>query len=892
MADSLYIAHLTPSEGRFGDPVTIEITNGKLIPVEKDITVRLLELDSFSVDQVDGGSKWVEDEGGAGKKNPDDPLCEWSGEIHCDTVDGAPSFKFVPLTFKLGPKANDSYATRVPVRIEHTDYTWNVPIPVDQERQVEGPTLELGVTITKGGQEVYKGSHSPSLVRDWHWWAQAAFSQPRPGNSVKVYIDAIEYFGDLAAEMAGAKRSIYILGWALDPRVQLVRPGGPRLFEALRDAAQRGVKVKIIITESAPQFLSMLDLDDAANQSWLMAYPNIELMRHRPNPNWFARSDGTDEERPFWTHHQKNVMIDDRVAFVGGIDLADGRYDDHDHTLDRVEEGDEHAWLTNDLKWKTSQTEHYLKQRMPWHDVHSRLEGPSARTVVRNFIERWNGERAYAFDILTKRINGPDSDYETAVLADVLRRTEKYDPYVFQLFTAMESSQSTTYNGYLQLIQNIAMRDTRMRKYFGWLTMAMRDQGEREEIPAFQPIEPKPAPEDLPRAGNVTVQVVRSAQANTLEKVAADRIQAQTGADHEHSILDVYRNAIAKAENYIYIENQIFISHVGPDAKEDADFTEMSAGGRSNDIAQRLREKITTKMTRKEPFSVTIILPEIYDGDPFETSGTGIQHLQWQTITELLRLLQKPADANGVKVDDYIKFYALRSWGLVHPGKEPKRDDVPGVHNGPGDAQWSEEGIKAELEKLKKAAQGAPVPDPNRAKVARVNVCYVHTKLMIVDDLFLTVGSANINDRSMKGDRDSEINLAIQDGDEIELDVGDPAFKTGPRKLRKWKARQLIHETRMRLWLHHLGYDDGDPVAETLKNPTSPATIKLWHERAKQNHNFSTTVQTLYQSGNEAAAAKSLQEYVDKKMLRGHIVPILERAETKGTLRTGMHFLE
>ena len=34
---------------------------------------------------------------------------------------------------------------------------------------------------------------------------------------------------------------------------------------------------------------------------------------------------------------------------------------------------------------------------------------------------------------------------------------------------------------------------------------------------------------------------------------------------------------------------------------------------------------------------------------------------------------------------------------------------------------------------------------------------YTHSKLMIVDDWCLIVGSANINDRSMLGDRDSEM---------------------------------------------------------------------------------------------------------------------------------------
>ena len=40
---------------------------------------------------------------------------------------------------------------------------------------------------------------------------------------------------------------------------------------------------------------------------------------------------------------------------------------------------------------------------------------------------------------------------------------------------------------------------------------------------------------------------------------------------------------------------------------------------------------------------------------------------------------------------------------------------------------------------------------------------YPHVKLMIVDDRTVIVGTANINDRSLLGDRDSEIALYIHD---------------------------------------------------------------------------------------------------------------------------------
>ncbi len=42
-------------------------------------------------------------------------------------------------------------------------------------------------------------------------------------------------------------------------------------------------------------------------------------------------------------------------------------------------------------------------------------------------------------------------------------------------------------------------------------------------------------------------------------------------------------------------------------------------------------------------------------------------------------------------------------------------------------------------------------------------IIYVHSKLMIVDDRMCICGSANINDRSLQGSRDSEFCLVIND---------------------------------------------------------------------------------------------------------------------------------
>lgn len=74
------------------------------------------------------------------------------------------------------------------------------------------------------------------------------------------------------------------------------------------------------------------------------------------------------------------------MSFVGGLDLCDGRYDTQDHSLFRTLKGphetDLHfVWPEGSLACGGP--------REPWHDIHSKLEGPIAWDVLYNFEQRW-----------------------------------------------------------------------------------------------------------------------------------------------------------------------------------------------------------------------------------------------------------------------------------------------------------------------------------------------------------------------------------------------------------------------------------------------------------------------------------------------------------------------
>ena len=49
----------------------------------------------------------------------------------------------------------------------------------------------------------------------------------------------------------------------------------------------------------------------------------------------------------------------------------------------------------------------------------------------------------------------------------------------------------------------------------------------------------------------------------------------------------------------------------------------------------------------------------------------------------------------------------------------------------------------------------------------RTEIIYIHSKLLIVDDKVVLIGSANLNDRSMLGNRDTELAMVVNDNNMV-----------------------------------------------------------------------------------------------------------------------------
>jgi phosphatidylserine/phosphatidylglycerophosphate/cardiolipin synthase-like enzyme len=197
-----------------------------------------------------------------------------------------------------------------------------------------------------------------ALRGDGRGWAS---SDPiLEGNRLEVYIDGASALPAIAAAVRGARSFVHIAGWTMNPDFGVERyPAVVSLRELLADAAAR-VDVRVLVWAGAPVAVMHPSRKEAR-----------QLLHHLVAG---TRIHGALDahNRPMHCHHEKLVIVDGEVAFVGGIDLTDLAGDRFDGAP------------------------HGNPARLGWHDVAASLAGPSVADVASHFVMRWEattGER-------------------------------------------------------------------------------------------------------------------------------------------------------------------------------------------------------------------------------------------------------------------------------------------------------------------------------------------------------------------------------------------------------------------------------------------------------------------------------------------------------------------
>jgi phospholipase D1/2 len=182
-----------------------------------------------------------------------------------------------------------------------------------------------------------------------------------------VLIDAAAFFAAVRNALQQARHSVFIVGWDLDSRTKLAgescaaEDGWPlTLREFLIHMVKERPTLTIYLLTWDFAILYALERDP---------FPSLKLGWQTPNQIRFR----LDNVLPAGaSHHQKIIVIDDALAFSGGLDLAVRRWDTSWHHLDDPHRCDPSG-----------------KPYPPFHDVQMAVDGDAARALAELVHERW-----------------------------------------------------------------------------------------------------------------------------------------------------------------------------------------------------------------------------------------------------------------------------------------------------------------------------------------------------------------------------------------------------------------------------------------------------------------------------------------------------------------------
>ena len=786
-----------------------------------------------------------------------------------------------------------------------------------------------------------------------------SFTNMKTGNKAHWFSDGEKYFADLSEKLMEAKESIFMTDWWMSPELWLVRPvqmnsylslaylkrsrkeNPPysRLMDILYQCANRGVKIYIQLFGEN----SVLTLDSVHTQNTLTAlHPNIHVVRHPFNNIAFL-----------WSHHEKLVIIDQIIGYVGGLDLCWGRFDTNEHPIYEPENNtNDPQYLFPGIDYSNARIRDfnkvydYLKEssirgketRMPWHDVHCRIIGPAVSDIARHFVERWNftkfGTGEGITDIkqsssvskekktggfmmnLINRANQKNEENinnNSEVLIPVEEKKEFIE--IENLDDKEEEEEKNNIDNNNQDSEEDNILDTKgsslkgktklnsKKKLRGKKNLLINNNDKIEEEEELSEKEKelheamnkyyqnkKEIGEDYFYEKVQTVQdngilragpnqnsnennksfydkfvenaskskvfsnmFVRNDQeeekleyniinVNYFRKGIKSKVQVlRSSCDwsvgikkKENSILQAYIELIRESKHYIYIENQFFVSKAfDDDDKKNCKQKSRLSDLIQNTIAYEIRKRIIKAYEEGKKFRVMVFIPLLpgFAGEP-EESGT-LQIILKYTYAAIYRnygtsIIEKLKEKMGEEWKNYIGFYSLRGHGLVN---------------------------------------GVPTTE----------IIYIHSKLMIVDDKKVIIGSANINDRSMLGERDSEFCVLIHEKEKRNFIIDGK--RTG--------AANFAHSFRTNLMAEHIGLDAKD---ELLFDPLNDELWKVLNDTAKNNteiyhklfycypdDNMKTFKEVLKMKRTDKLGEKELKELKElyqneKNNIKGHVV--------------------
>lgn len=189
-----------------------------------------------------------------------------------------------------------------------------------------------------------------------HWRAETA-------ERFAFIVDAADYFVVARKAMLKARHSIYLIGWDFDSRIRFgddAGEGPEKLGDFILWLADRSPNLEI----------RLLRWDTGAIKALFRGTTLFTILRWKWHKRITLKLDGAHPLAA--SHHQKIVVIDDCIAFCGGIDMTAGRWDRREH-------------LDDDPGRRNPNGKPYE----PWHDATSAFDGAAARAMGDLARKRW-----------------------------------------------------------------------------------------------------------------------------------------------------------------------------------------------------------------------------------------------------------------------------------------------------------------------------------------------------------------------------------------------------------------------------------------------------------------------------------------------------------------------
>uniref|UniRef100_A0AAY4EYD5 Phospholipase n=1 Tax=Denticeps clupeoides TaxID=299321 RepID=A0AAY4EYD5_9TELE len=658
--------------------------------------------------------------------------------------------------------------------------------------------------------------HGSAFIKDHRF---GSFAEVQDHTHAKCYVNGKNYMEDVANALQEAKEEIFITDWWLSPEIFLKRPvvegNHWRLDCILKRKAQQGVKIFVMLYKEVELALGINS--EYSKRTLHRLHPNIKVMRH---------PDHVSSSVFLWAHHEKIVVIDQSVAFVGGIDLAYGRWDDLEHRLTDVgnlEKIHSLNYFPFEISASNSKTGLYSAYNArttysssmyififskPGVEVPSLANTPPASngknvTIDSGDLLRLKGQgRAWKTRFSIRRhlhkhglshadsVSSLESAAESRFKPSAQRKKKINNIFPADVAGLMGNTRfwhgkdycNFVHKDWIQLdkpFDDFIDRHTTPRMPWHDISSVVHGRAARDVArhfiqrwnftkPKYRSLTyPFLLPKSHTTANEIRYQVPDCIQAKV--QVLRSASDWSAGIKYtEQSIHTAYVNVIANSKHYIYIENQFFISCADNKMVH-------------NKIGDAIAERIIKAYREKQKYRVYVVTPLLpgFEGDINTGGGSAIQavmHFNYRTMVRGdCSIMSQLKREMGDQWINYISFGGLRT--------------------------------HAELE-------GKLVTE----------LIYVHSKMLIADDNTVIIGSANINDRSMLGSRDSEVAVIYEDIETVQSLMDGEEYQAGKFGL----------QLRLECFSMILGANT-DPSIE-VKDPISDQFYKeVWMATAARN---------------------------------------------------------